>query len=123
MQSEAGQGSDFYFTARFGYRADLQKEKPSTPQSLSELNALVVDDSQSTCELMEMILNQFGLKGQSCANAEEAMHTLRQANIDHNGPSYDVVFMDWMLPGMNGIDAVRQIRQTPELSSFAVDHG
>ena len=118
VQSEAGQGSDFFFAARFGFRADLQKDKPEAPQSLSELNALVVDDSQSTCELMEMILNQFGLKGHSCPDAEQALQLLRQTNIDHQGATYDVVFMDWMLPGMNGIEAVRQIRHTPELSGL-----
>jgi CheY-like chemotaxis protein len=71
---------------------------------LAGKTALVVDDSTANRTLMERILGAFGCTVLSAASGEEAL------GISDTSP-FDLVFMDIQLPGMNGIEAMRKLRE------------
>jgi len=113
IQSEVGSGSRF--TVRLpGRRPAEKKAEASVPSfaddtleelpDLSGKTVLVVDDSPANSALMQRILSAFGCRVLLAATGEEALAVAAHA-------SYDVVFMDIHLPGMNGTEAMRRIRE------------
>ena len=68
------------------------------------LNILLVDDDNSTLDAAESLLEILGYQCTSCTNAKEAFAAY-QTN------SFDVVITDFQMPGMTGLDLIREIRQ------------
>jgi CheY-like chemotaxis protein len=67
--------------------------------------ALVVDDLQTNLDVMTGLLMPYGLKVDTAISGQEAVERIRSGEV-----SYDVIFMDHMMPGMDGTDATRIIR-------------
>jgi CheY-like chemotaxis protein len=75
--------------------------------------ALVVDDSKSARVVLSRMLEKYGIEVDSADSAESALDYLR----DHHP---DVIFMDHLMPGMDGLQAVREIKANPSLSSIPI---
>jgi len=75
--------------------------------------ALVVDDSKSARVVLSRMLEKYGIEVDSADSAESALEYLR----DHRP---DVIFMDHLMPGMDGLQAVREIKANPELTAIPV---
>jgi PAS domain S-box-containing protein len=67
--------------------------------------ALVVDDLQTNLDVMTGLLMPYGLKVDTAISGEEAVERIRSGEA-----GYDVIFMDHMMPGMDGTEAARTIR-------------
>jgi signal transduction histidine kinase/CheY-like chemotaxis protein/HPt (histidine-containing phosphotransfer) domain-containing protein len=67
--------------------------------------ALVVDDFQMNLEVMSGLLMPYGLKVDTVSSGREAVEVIRKEEV-----RYDLVFMDHMMPEMDGMEAVRIIR-------------
>ena len=103
VTSEPGRGSEFFFTARFGIGRTLPIRKLEMASHLNHLRVLAVDDSPNAREILHGILNGFGFQVSLAASAEEAMKLLAWE-------AFDLILMDWRLPGMDGLTAARRIR-------------
>lgn len=68
--------------------------------------ALLVEDNELNMEIAQYILENNGLLVDLAVNGEEAVEMFKNSEQDY----YDVIFMDIMMPGLNGWDATRQIR-------------
>jgi PAS domain S-box-containing protein len=68
-------------------------------------NVLVVDDLATNLDVMTGLLMPYGLQVDTAQNGPEAVNKIRKEDI-----RYDLVFMDHMMPGMDGIEAGRIIR-------------
>ncbi len=75
--------------------------------------ALVVDDSKSARVVLSRMLERYGIEVDSADSAETALVYLK----DHHP---DVIFMDHLMPGMDGLQAVREIKANPDLASIPV---
>lgn len=75
--------------------------------------ALVVDDSKSARVVLSRLLEKYGIEVDSADSAESALDYLR----DHHP---DVIFMDHLMPGMDGLQAVREIKANPSLASIPI---
>ena len=105
-ESTPGVGSHFWFTARFEVAAE---PAPTPPRSLAwsnGLRALVVDDNVTAREVFGSMLESLRFEVRLAASAEHAIALFGQAESD-----FDLLVIDWSLPGMNGIDAVRALRR------------
>ncbi|MDR2942385.1 MAG: response regulator [Treponema sp.] len=72
---------------------------------LSYVKALIVDDFQPTLDLTASMLRKYKMLVDCVSSGQEAV------NLVKNGePEYNLIFMDYMMPEMDGIEAVRQIR-------------
>ncbi len=100
--SEPGKGSRFRFSARFGLSsAALPPARPSLG-----LRALVVDDNPTTREVFGSMLESLRFDVSLADSGERALDRLAAAD-----PPFDLLLLDWRLPGIDGIEAVREIRR------------
>ena len=75
--------------------------------------ALVVDDSRSARVVLSRMLERYGILVDSAESAEAALEYLKNGRPD-------VIFMDHLMPGMDGLTAVREIKANPELSAIPI---
>ena len=112
LESEPGIGSTFYFTVWLGIGSTPRSGK-TLPPALSKLRVLVVDDNPAAREILKEPLNAIAGKVDAVASAREALAAIKQE--DSIAP-YDIVFMDWRMPGMDGLQASRHIKSDETLS-------
>jgi PAS domain S-box-containing protein len=101
VESEAGVGSRFMFTAWFGIGATESAPAPFMPD-LAGMRALVVDDNAQAREILCDALRGLSLRTDSVASGEEAIRAVAAA--DTTDP-YGLVLMDWHMPHMDGLQA------------------
>ena len=82
----------------------LPKELAFVPRRLANGKVLVVDDVDTNLYVAEAMLETFGVDIDLCENARDAIDKIKQGNV------YDIVFMDHMMPGMDGIEATKILR-------------
>jgi signal transduction histidine kinase/DNA-binding response OmpR family regulator len=112
VESEPGVGSVFSFTAWFGV-GKATAESPSSIPDLAGIRALVVDDNAQAREILGDELRVFGLRANAVDSGEAAIRDLAAADaID----PYQLVLMDWQMPGMDGLQASRLIKQDTRLT-------
>jgi two-component system, sensor histidine kinase and response regulator len=105
VDSNYGTGSAFHFSAWFENGSEKKKHKPIIP-NIAGLRVLVVDDNQQAREIFTDSLEELNFRVQSTSSGEDAIRELSAA--DARDP-YQLVMMDWKMPGMNGIEASRII--------------
>ncbi|MGZ3748259.1 MAG: response regulator transcription factor [Pseudobdellovibrionaceae bacterium] len=84
-----------------------------------EFNAtvLVVEDEQEIRELMALHLLRQGFKVKECASAEEALKEFPSTPPGkYEKCKFDLIVLDWMLPGLSGFELLHQIKQSSKLS-------
>jgi signal transduction histidine kinase/DNA-binding response OmpR family regulator/HPt (histidine-containing phosphotransfer) domain-containing protein len=108
VESEPGHGSEFFFTARFGLgrKPALQPQAPAP--DLAGLRILVVDDSPSARNIFHGVLSALGFRATLAASAAEGLQALSAAARTQ---PFDLVLLDWQMPGVDGFEAARQIRE------------
>ena len=109
VRSEVGRGSEFYFTAAFGSASGAVVERLPAPD-IRHLRILVIDDSPTAREIFDALLVSLGYRPRLAASAEEGLAELRRCT---DSSPFDLVLMDWRMPGMDGFEAARCIRQSP----------
>ena len=105
VESTPGHGSTFWFTARLG----IGRERQLTVQpSLRGCRALVVDDSFDARAAIADMLQSLTFEVTEAATGYEAIDAVRSAAIE--GRPFDIVYVDWRMPGMDGIDTATRIK-------------
>lgn len=107
VESEPGQGSSFQFSAWLGVSALVNHHGKALPEDARGLRVLVIDDNASARDILSEQLRGLDFAVSTCASGREALEIYRQASMDH---PFDIVFVDWMMPVMNGIETASHIR-------------
>lgn len=115
-ESIPGQGSTFHFTVVFGV---LEQERPrfTLPQELIGLKTLVVDDSGSARQVLGDLLNSFSFQVSAVDSGPKAIEAL--CDIPAN-EAYQLVLLDWKMPGMDGLETAKRIRNDINLSKLPI---
>jgi two-component system, sensor histidine kinase and response regulator len=114
VKSEPGKGSTFRFTARLGKGTAIAR--PRLLQSdLSGRRVLIIDDNPHARAVLAGMLTNMTLVADEAASGEEAIGMVRQAATA--GERYEIAFVDWQMPGMNGIETGKRILALPDLGS------
>jgi len=115
VESEPGVGSTFYFNAHFGIQP-TQRQLSQTAQELSGLKILVVDDYPAAREIMTTMLNSLKFDTVSVEDGFKALQLLEAAETQEK--PFDLVFMDWHMPDMNGNETIEYIRTSGKLATI-----
>jgi len=107
VDSQPGKGSTFWFTASFSVQAQLDETISRLTPGVEGLKVLVVDDNPKSREILDAMLSDHAAVYQA-ASANEAFSDLIIA--DRETP-FDIVLMDWKMPGTDGLEAIKHIRK------------
>ncbi|MBF0368762.1 MAG: transporter substrate-binding domain-containing protein [Magnetococcales bacterium] len=114
VESEPGHGSSFRFTAVFGRHGEAGTNARIVPEELHHLRVLVVDDSADSREILVNLLQGYSLTAEEVSSGEAAVKRLIEASA--GGNPFDLVLMDWRMPGLDGIETTRTIQNLSEIS-------
>ncbi len=104
LESELGKGSTFHVIL------DLQKaDVDEGEMKLPAWNILVVDDNEQLCESAVSNLNELGTCAEAAQDGMKAVEMIEERH--HRNDDYKFVLIDWKMPGMDGIETVREIRK------------
>ncbi len=107
VESEHGKGSTFWFSARLGIGSAARRELLPNPD-LRGRRALVVDDNDhARAVIIDMLEGMTFLTSEASSGAAAVDEVRRAAEA---GNPYDVVYLDWRMPGMDGMETARCIR-------------
>jgi PAS domain S-box-containing protein len=117
LESEAGKGSTFHFTARFGV-VKHAGTRPSLvgPAVLDKMRVLVVDDNATNRQILEKTLSYWNMRPTAVSNATAALNTLHEARAA--GVPFSLMVADCHMPEVDGFMLVEQIQRSPDLSSL-----
>ncbi len=107
VESTPGEGSRFIFTSVFGLGADTGPVRQSVSSDLSGIPVLAVDDSAVAREIIEQMTRDLSFNVHCASGGRDAVEAVRAA--DRAGTPFKIVFMDWKMPEMNGLEASRTI--------------
>ena len=113
LESEPGVGTTFHFTLWLGVGA-AQGTGKRVPEKLAQLRVLVVDDNAAAREILQEPLSGVVGRVDVVASGVEAITAIQEH--DATEQPYDMVFMDWRMPGMDGLQASRHIKSDETLS-------
>ncbi len=116
IQSVAGQGSRVFCTIRFGISKVIAENRTEYSHDLQSLRVLIVDDNATAREVMHNILASAGLRTSAVASAAACIDALLQAQQEQD--PFQLVMMDWHMPGVSGLDAVLQIRENSAIADI-----
>ena len=115
VDSKPGKGSTFIFTALFE-RQKKEKRRILKPSiDLKGMRVLVVDDNAASREILRRVLESFTFKVTTVASGKEALTELEKNTNNKEMQAYELVLMDWKMPGMNGIETTKNIISDPAI--------
>ncbi len=117
VESEPGKGSTFTFTAWFGYHAETDPHPLQQIPDLASMRALVVDDNTHARDILSDLLESFSIQVTAVASGRTALSELKHAPVEQ---PYHLVLMDWRMPGIDGIQATKHIRNTPDIPDVKI---
>jgi len=112
VSSEVGKGSTFWFTAYLpkGEGAVRRATRPD----LRGRRVLIIDDSAQAREVLSSMLTSMSFVVHEAPSGNEGIELVRRA-ADSREP-YEIVFIDWQMPGLDGIETGKLIRALPNLT-------
>jgi two-component system sensor histidine kinase/response regulator len=108
VESTPGKGSTFRFTVRMGVGEARMTPARLPSETLKRLRVLIVDDNAASREILRELFASLSIQADLAASAVEAFSALQDGTT--RGAPYDLVLMDWKMPGVDGLEAARQIQ-------------
>jgi signal transduction histidine kinase/DNA-binding response OmpR family regulator len=116
VQSEPGEGSQFFFTVTLP-ATEAEEKHCDIPigSGLAGIRVLVVDDNATNSRIVQETCAAWGMACATATSAESALDILRKAQAD--GSPYELAIIDSVMPGMDGFELVERLRQEVSLGA------
>ncbi len=118
VDSTPGHGSTFWFDLIF----DLPADQVVSKEAITELHnrrALIVDDNTIARQVLTDKLESISIRVRAVTSGIAALQLLENC-ANHETLDYDVIFMDWKMPGMDGIETTKRIKSMPGFINIPV---
>ena len=113
VESVPGQGSEFWFTARFGLQTDAIREK-TPPAELSGVRVLITDDNATSREILTTRLTSWGMRPEEAPDGPSGLGALYRALGEHD--PFRLAVVDMQMPGMDGETLGRVVKADAKLA-------
>jgi CheY-like chemotaxis protein/HPt (histidine-containing phosphotransfer) domain-containing protein/anti-sigma regulatory factor (Ser/Thr protein kinase) len=113
VESRRGQGSTFWFTARFARQAEVTPAPPPSAR-IAGRRVLVVDDNATNRQILRHQLGYWGLRVTAVESGPRALAQLQQAAA--SGTGYELAILDMKMPEMDGLELARAMKEDPALA-------
>jgi len=115
VKSESEKGSNFAFTVKVKRGVSKEKSGLLSPEvNLSNIRILTIDDDPDILAYFREVMHGYGINCDTAAGGEEALKL-----IEKNG-SYHIYFVDWKMPGMDGIQLTRELKSKEANNSVVI---
>ena len=114
VESQPGRGSVFTFTAMLERSSESKKRFLDENKNWDNIRILVVDDEAWIREFFTALSEIWGVECVTASSSEEAVAVVAESG------EFDIYFIDWRLPGMNGGELVRRIQSKPVQQSVVI---
>ncbi|GLP95059.1 transporter substrate-binding domain-containing protein [Paraferrimonas sedimenticola] len=114
-ESEPGRGSTFHFSVQLSKQSGPQSARRLGQVAPELIRVLVVDDNLTAREIFSSMLASLGFRVDQVESGDLALEAI--ANADKSDP-YQLVIMDWKMPGKDGIETSRCIQEQQSLSNL-----
>jgi len=91
----------------------LHDSPPAGAMSAKPISVLIVDDDSAIREMVRFALQKAGMQIQGAEGAREALSAISEQQPD-------IILMDWMLPGISGLELTRRLRREPLTADIPV---
>ncbi len=107
VESELEKGSRFFFTIEFpkGNSPEIEFD----PSAYKNVRLMVVDDDPLELKYFEKLMKHFGITCDLASSGGEALEKLR--STAGSGWTYDIIFVDYLMEGVNGVETVKEIKK------------
>ncbi|MEO7390711.1 MAG: response regulator [Ramlibacter sp.] len=112
LESEPGRGSRFYFTLLLTPEGGVA---PAAPAQSPPLRVLFIDDNPLARQILSAQARSLGWQPDTASSGQEGIDILRSAAVP-----YDAVFVDWLMPGIDGLQTSEAVRGLPEFGASAM---
>jgi PAS domain S-box-containing protein len=112
VRSELGKGSTFSFTARLG-KAGVIPRRRLLQSDLRGKRVLTIDDNSHARSVLSGMLSSLSFIVDEASSGEEGIEMIRQAA--RLSVPYDIIFVDWQMPGLDGLETGKRISALSEL--------
>lgn len=118
VSSAPGVGSTFSFTVRLGvlYARENERQSARRLQDLTPKRTLVVDDQETSLIIMRTLLEKWHFPVTTAQSGEEGLRLFGEAR--DRGAPFDLILLDWRMPGMDGVEVVRTIDATSGTAGY-----
>ena len=114
LESKLNVGSQFHFTCKLTLSESEQIQIWPKQNRLKGKRALIVDDNAMAREVLADILDALSLQVTRVPDGYAALDELEKAS--RQGSPYDAVFLDWNIPGLNGVETAVRIANNPNIT-------
>jgi signal transduction histidine kinase/CheY-like chemotaxis protein/HPt (histidine-containing phosphotransfer) domain-containing protein len=114
VESKPGLGSTFTFQIGMALAEAAQASALVPLPALRDLRVLVADDNAAARQIVGEMFRDWGMAVDLVASGAEAISAIE--TVLQSGRPYDLLLLDWKMPGMDGIDTIEAMRRIPGLS-------
>ncbi|WP_246623273.1 response regulator [Sphingomonas colocasiae] len=118
VESRLGEGSVFSFTVEMVAGDALAVPAMLPTQTIAALRVLIADDNPASRQILEEIFASWSMPVDLVASGAEALGAIETATAA--GEPYDLVLLDWKMPGLDGMETVKAMRDSERLTSLPV---
>ena len=108
VESEKGVGTTFTVTVTLGQANHIALENEDFELRSHEMSVLVIDDDRIACDHAQVVLGQLGISCDLALCGKDAVEMVKMRHARRE--DYNLILVDWKMPGMDGVETTRQIR-------------
>lgn len=116
VESKVGEGSTFHFTVKLNIQTGEQKPVETQLIDKEHLKVLVIDDNATNRIILREMLSKWGILTVEAEDGNKGITELRRAK--NTGEPYNLLLLDCRMPGMDGFQVAKHIRNDPELTGL-----
>ena len=109
VKSKKGEGTTFIVSITLtdsDRKDDVEEELHMRP---GDMAVLIIDDDPVACEHAKLVFEQAGIAAETAMSGEEGIEMVRLRHVRHE--PYNLILVDWQMPGMDGVETTRRIRE------------